>query len=81
LDRARFSDPETAATNGHAYGAIVYRASGMVAVQSHRSPKAALSLMVAYALGHGRGIDALALEVVARRVRFDESGQGHIHAA
>jgi hypothetical protein len=81
MDRARFSDPGSAATNGHAYGAIVYRASGMVAVQSNRSPKAALALMVAYAVAHGRGVDALALDVIAGRVRFNESGEGRINAA
>jgi GAF domain len=50
----------------------VYQATGMIMVQSTLSPEAALSRLRAAAFVQGRAIDAVARDVVARRLRFEE---------
>jgi hypothetical protein len=51
---------------------VVHQASGMVAVQLGVSLGHALIRLRAYAFGNGRPLTAVAEDVVARRLRFDE---------
>jgi hypothetical protein len=50
----------------------VYQATGMIIAQLDLSPDAALAALRAHAFVHDRPIDAVARDVVARTLRFDE---------
>jgi hypothetical protein len=78
MDHAPVSDAD--AVNGHAYSSFVHQASGMVGVQSRRLPDAGLALIIAYAAMNERGVEAVARDVIAHRLRFDESGGAHSDA-
>ena len=49
---------------------VVHQASGMVSAQLDVSVTEALIRMRAYAFSHDRSLDAVAEDVVARRLRF-----------
>lgn len=58
---------------------VVHQASGMVAVQLGVSVGQALVRLRAFAFGNGRSLSAVAEDVVARALRFDDqSGEGDL---
>ena len=52
--------------------AAVYQATGMIMVQLDSTPESALAALRAYAYARNRPIAEVAVDVVARRLRFDE---------
>ena len=58
---------------GADFRSVVHQASGMVSVQLGVSVGEALVRMRAYAFRRNRLVDDVAIEVVARRLRFDDS--------
>jgi GAF domain-containing protein len=55
---------------------VVHQATGMVAAQLEVSVGQALIRLKAHAFGNGRALTDVAQDVVARRLRFDPSGDG-----
>ncbi|MEU4794982.1 GAF and ANTAR domain-containing protein [Streptomyces sp. NPDC023327] len=60
-----------AADTSHFYRAAVHQAAGMISVQAGVALAEALIRLRAYAFRHGRPLNEVAEDVVARRVRFD----------
>jgi len=56
-----------------AYRAQVHQATGMISVQLGVSPAEALAHLRAHAYADGRLLAEVAADVVARRLRFDQS--------
>jgi putative methionine-R-sulfoxide reductase with GAF domain len=71
-DGGRGVDPSGWLSGSPLNHTAVYQATGMVMAQLTLSPEAALSRLRASAFVQGRAIDAVAGDVVARRLRFDE---------
>jgi hypothetical protein len=61
---------------GTSYGLVVHQASGMVSVQLGVTVGEALVRLRAHAFANDRPLAEVAREVVARRVRFDNSDGG-----
>lgn len=59
-----------------AFGAETHQAAGMVMVQAGLPIEAALSRLRAYAFSSGRTLPEVAVDVIARRLRFGVDGYG-----
>lgn len=56
--------------------AVVHQAAGMISVQLDVNVAVALLRLRAHSFSHGRPISEVAAEVVARRLRFDDTDEG-----
>jgi hypothetical protein len=65
-------DYDTGAGSYLAKRAVVHQATGMISVQLEAGLEQAFARLRAYAFAAERELDAVAADVVARRLRFDE---------
>ncbi|KHD73897.1 ANTAR domain-containing protein, partial [Actinoplanes utahensis] len=65
-------DLDTRAGGHLAQRAVVHQATGMVSVQLEAGPEEAFARLRAHAFAAERELEAVAADVVARRLRFDE---------
>lgn len=73
--RRSASSPEEPAGEAAALRREVHQATGMILMQLETDATSALAALRAYAFAHGRSVDEVARDVVARRIDFAQDGR------